>query len=153
GETRLASDVDVDDFTELRKAMAKRWGPHRLGKFIQCVRCVFKHGFDSGKLDRPVRFGPGFSRPSQKTMRLNRAGRGLMMFEAEEIKRMLKAAPQPLKAMILLGVNCGFGNADCGQLPTSALDLDKSWVIFPRPKTGIERRCPLWPETVQAIRD
>jgi integrase len=26
-------------------------------------------------------------------------------------------------------------------------------VRYPRPKTGIDRRCPLWPETVQALKD
>jgi integrase len=55
--------------------------------------------------------------------------------------------------MILLGVNCGFGNADCGTLPLSALGLERGWIDFPRPKTGIGRRCPLWPETVAAIRE
>lgn len=55
--------------------------------------------------------------------------------------------------MILLGINCGFGNADCGKLPKDALDLAGGWVNFPRPKTGIPRRCPLWPETVAALRD
>ena len=54
--------------------------------------------------------------------------------------------------MILLGINAGFGNADCGRLPLSRLDLDGGWVSFPRPKTGIERRCPLWPETMEALR-
>src|SRR5207249_3604231 len=58
-----------------------------------------------------------------------------------------------MKAMVLLGINCGFGNADCGNLPLSALDLDAGWVDYPRPKTGIPRRCPLWPETVQAIKE
>src|SRR5262249_37859885 len=38
-------------------------------------------------------------------------------------------------------------------LPLSALDLDKGWVNFPRPKTAIERRIPLWPETVAALRE
>jgi integrase len=38
-------------------------------------------------------------------------------------------------------------------LPTSALDLRAGWIDFPRPKTAVERRCPLWPETVKAIRD
>jgi integrase len=66
---------------------------------------------------------------------------------------MIAAAKQPLKAMIFLGVNCGFGNHDCATLPQSALDLETGWVNFPRPKTAIERRCPLWPETVQAIRE
>ena len=54
--------------------------------------------------------------------------------------------------MILLGVNCGFGNADCSSLPLSAVDLEGDWMRFPRPKTGIDRRCPLWPETVVALK-
>ena len=54
--------------------------------------------------------------------------------------------------MILLGINCGFGNADCGKPPMAAQDLDAGWLDFPRPKTGIPRRCWLWPETVSAIR-
>jgi integrase len=55
--------------------------------------------------------------------------------------------------MILLGANCGFGNADCGTLPLSALDLEGAVIDYPRPKTGIARRCPLWPETVAALRE
>jgi len=53
----------------------------------------------------------------------------------------------------LLGVNCGFGNHDCATLPRSAVDLDGGWVTYPRPKTGAERRCPLWLETVAALRE
>jgi integrase len=55
--------------------------------------------------------------------------------------------------MLLLGINAGFGNADCANLPLSALDLERGWVDYPRPKTGIARRAPLWPETVEAIRE
>ena len=55
--------------------------------------------------------------------------------------------------MLLLGINAGLGNSDCGNLPLTALDLDGGWVTYPRPKTGIGRRCPLWPETVQALRE
>jgi integrase len=100
-----------------------------------------------------VRFGPGFERPSKKTLRLEKARRGPKMFEAEELRAMLDAARQPLRAMILLGVNCGFGNADCGTLPLAAIDLDGGWISYHREKTGINRRCPLWPETVAALRD
>jgi hypothetical protein len=57
-----------------------------------------------------------------------------------------------MRAMILLGVNAGFGNADCRRLPLSAVNLDAGIVDFARPKTGIPRRCALWPETVAAIR-
>ena len=54
---------------------------------------------------------------------------------------------------MLLGLNCAFGPGDCGELPLSALDLDGGWVTFPRPKTGLPRRCSLWPETVEAIEE
>ncbi len=153
GKSRLVADLDPEDFASLRNKMAKKWGPHRLAKLIQYVRSVCKHGFDAGLIDRPVRFGPGFNRPTKKTLRLHRAEQGVKLFTAAEIQRLLDAAGTSMKAMILLGINCGFGNADCGNLPLSALDLEQGWINYPRPKTGIDRRCPLWPETVTALKE
>jgi integrase len=100
-----------------------------------------------------VHFGPDFRRPSAKTLRKHRQAQGLKLFEAHELRAMLAKAKLPLRAMLLLGINCGFGNSDCGNLPLSALDFERGWVVFARPKTGIERRIPLWPETVQALKD
>jgi integrase len=153
GKRRLLDDLDPDDFTGLRARAAKRFGPHRLAKTIQCVRSVFKHAYEAGLIDRPVRYGPGFNRPSKKTMRLERAKQGARLFTAEEVRRMVAAAGTPLKAMILLAINCGLGNSDVGRLPLAALDLDAGWLDYPRPKTGIGRRCALWPETVAALRE
>ncbi len=154
GKARLAADVDPDDFAALRNKVAKKWGPHRLGsKLIQYTRSLFKHAVDAGLIDRPVRFGPGFKRPAKKVLRLARAEAGPKLFTADEIRRLIAAAGPALKAMLLLGINAGFGNADCGTLPQAALDLNGGWVDFPRPKTGIERKAPLWPETVQAVRE
>jgi len=154
GRARLVSDLDPDDFASLRNKLAKKWGPHRLKKAIQYIRSIFKHAYDADLIDRPVRFGPGFKRPSMKTLRFHRAEQGPKLFTAEEVRNLINAAAGgPLKAMILLGVNCGFGNADCGQLPVSALDLERGIIDFPRPKTGIPRRCVLWPETIQALKE
>jgi len=153
GKNRLVSDLGQDDFAAVRKHMSKRWGPVRIGGFIQRIRSVFKYGYDADLMPTPMRFGPGFARPTKKTLRLERARHGPRMFEAEELRTILAAAGCPMKAMILLGVNCGFGNADCGTLPASSLDLDGGFVNYHRPKTGITRRCPLWPETVAALKE
>jgi integrase len=153
GKSRLLADLDADDFTQLRTRMSKSWGPHMLGKYIQITRCIFKFAFESGLMNTPMRYGPGFKRPSKKTMRLHRAKQGVKLFSAEEVRRMIDGAGMPLQAMILLGINCGFGNADVGNLPLTALDLDAGIIDYPRPKTGIARRCPLWPETIPALRD
>src|SRR5262249_16003320 len=126
---------------------------HRLGKTIQFVRCVFKFAFEAGLAAVPVRFGPGFKRPSKKTIRLQRAKQGAKLFTADEILRLLAGANPQLKAMILLGTNSGFGNSDCATLPQAVVNLETGWIDYPRPKTGIARRCPLWPETVAALRE
>lgn len=73
------------------------------------------------------------------------------MFKPAELRRIVDAADVQLKAMVLLGVNCGYGNNDVAKLPITALDLEGGWIDYPRPKTGVGRRCPLWPETVQAL--
>jgi integrase len=53
--------------------------------------------------------------------------------------------------MLYLGINAAFGNSDCARLPLAALDLKGGRMRFPRPKTGVDRRCSLWPETVAAL--
>src|SRR5262245_35526975 len=104
GKTRLVSDLDTGDFAQLRNRLAKRYGVHGLGTRIQCVRCCFKHAYDAGLIDRPVRFGPGFKRPSKKTIRLHRAEQGPKPFTRDEILRLINAAGMPMKAMILLAI-------------------------------------------------
>ncbi len=153
GKSRLVVDLASEDFGRLRGNLAKRWGPTALGNEVQRVRIVFKYAYDAGLVDRPIRYGPEFRRPSKKTLRKVRAAKGKKLFEKHELLALLDVASAQVKAMMLLGINCGFGNADVGTLPLGALDLDGGWVNYPRPKTGIERRCPLWPETVAAIRD
>jgi integrase len=166
GKARRVDDLDPDDFAALRNRLAKKWGPHRVGKTIQCVRCAFKHALDSGLVAAQVRFGPGFKRPSAKVLRLHRAKQGPKLFTAAEVRALVEGAlvvgkdgPElvqagaQLEAMILLGVNCGLGNSDCGNLPLTALNLGAAMIDYPRPKTGIPRRCPLWPETVAALRE
>lgn len=149
----LVVDLRAEDFNSYRAAIAKVWGHIRVGNEVQRVRTIFKLAYDDGLIGQPVRFGSTFKKPSRKVMRKERAERGLRMFEAIELSKLLEAADQPMKAMILLGVNCGYGNADIAALELRHLDLAAGWSTFPRPKTGIDRRCALWPETIAALRD
>jgi integrase len=153
GKRTAAVSLSPQDFAALKNKLAKRNGPARMSTVVQVIRCAFKHAYESGLLDKPMRFGPVFKRTSKKTLRLHRANQGLKLFTREEIHKLLGAAGTAMKAMILLGVNCGFGNTDCGTLPLVAVDLEAGIIDHPRPKTGIPRRCVLWRETVQAIRD
>jgi len=151
GKTRLVSDLMAEDFDALRQQLAKHLGPVSLGNEIQRVRSVFKYGYDAGLLAVPQRFGAEFKRPSKKVLRLARAAKGPRLIEAEDIRMLIDAADVHVRAMILLAINCGYGNSDCGTLPLDALDLTGGWVIHGRPKTGIARRCRLWPETIGAL--
>ena len=153
GRERLVEDIVVDDFEKLRVTLAKKRGPVALGNEIQRVRMVFKYAYDQGLIDKPIRYGQSFQKPSRKTLRRARATNGPRMFEAIDLRSIVDSASQPLKAMILLGINCGFGQTDVSNLPRSAIDFTKGWIAYPRPKTGIERRCPLWPETVIALQE
>src|SRR5207253_829138 len=78
-----------------RDALAKQYGPVRLGNEIQKVRTIFKYGFEAGLIDKPIRYGPQFKKPSASVMRRHRAKNGERMLEADEVRRLLKkAGPQ-----------------------------------------------------------
>ena len=133
--------------------LTKRWGLVRVNNEIQRVRTTFKWAFDSGLINTAIRWGPGFKKAKPENLEKEKNRKPQKLFSAETIRAILAAAPMPLKAMVLLGINCGFGNSDVGFLPILALDLASGWIDFPRPKNGRRRRCKLWGETVQALRE
>ncbi len=166
GKTRLVADLGPDDFADLRKEMAKDWGPVTLGNVIQRVCMAFAFASDNDLIDRAVRYGQAFKRRSRKVVRVDRAKKGPKLFTAGDVRALIDGAlvtgaggpervraGKPMRAMVLLGINCGLGSADCGRLTRAAVDLDAALIEFPRPKTGIARRCELWPETVASLRE
>lgn len=151
GKDRPVDDLRADDFAKFHKHLATGRGAHAQANEIRRTRSVFKYAFDAELIERPVRLGPMFKAPPKKIMRQLRNLAGKRMFEPFEIHLLLASAGTQMRAMILIAANTGFGNADVGLVPLKALDLEGGWVDFPRPKTAVQRRCPLWPETIEAI--
>ena len=153
GWSRRVDDLQSDDFEKLRTQIGKTRGPVALSNEIGRARVIFKYAADNRLIPLSVPYGQNFRKPSRKALRIERAKRGIRIFEADEIKRLIAKASIPMKAMILLGINAGLGQSDLSQLPKSAINLETGWLNYPRPKTGIERRCPLWPETIAALQE
>lgn len=105
---------------------------------------MFRFGYESDLFDRPVKYGMHFDR----VPRVYVEGR---TFAPGELRSLIDNARQPIKAMVLLGINCGFGNTDCATLRWA--DVKAGFIDQPRHKTGAPRRCPLWPETLAALEE
>jgi integrase len=153
GKNRRVTDLKPVQFDRFKANFAKTLSPVTLGNEVNRVRVILNWAFEQGLLQTPIRFGPGFKRPSKKVMRLEKAKRGSKMIEAADLRKLLDKATVQMKAMIMLGVNAGLGNTDVAELQSRHLDLDGGWIDYPRPKTGVGRRCKLWPETITAIRE
>jgi integrase len=154
GPGRAVVDLGPDDFEKLRTEISKGRAAYTVkGQVIQS-RTIFVYAYENRLIDRPVVFGQAFSIPTAKEIRRARRVRGVRLFEAAEIRTLIDKASIPVKAMVLLGINCGFGNTDLSELQESSIDWTEGREVidFPRPKTGVERRCPLWSETVQALK-
>lgn len=153
---RMVETLRPDDFAKLRTDLSngkrkQSRGAVSVSNDVGRTRSLFKYAFDMGWLATPVRFGPEFKKPSKKIIRKQRRHNGSRAFTADELRKLLANATQPLRAMIWLAINCGFGQSDLSSLPISAVDLKGGWINFPRPKTGADRRCPLWLPTQLAL--
>lgn len=140
------------DFAQLRADIAKTRNAVALSTEVQRCRTVFRFAVHEHHIDKPVRMGTNFTKARKVSVRHERNARPAKFIAANEIRDLLDSASVHLRAMILLGINCAYGQTDLAELTIASVDLDHGWVVFPRPKTAINRRCPLWPETVDALR-
>lgn len=131
--------------------------PKTIKNLIQRMHTVFRYAHDNQLSESPIRWGAGFDVPSNKTLRADQAAQphlGHRDLAPEQIADVLaceKISPE-IRAMVLLGINCGMGNGDCARLQFRHINLDTGWLDYPRPKTGVTRRAWLWPETIEALK-
>jgi integrase len=151
GKVKPAEGLRGDDFDRVVEAYSKRWGPVRQLNAIRTVRAAFKFALEEELIDRPVRFGQNFSGPKKRELRLHRATKGERMLEPRQLRSLINEATGCLKPAILLGVNCGFIPVDVVRLRPQ--HIAGGYINLVREKTGILRRCPIWPETQAALAD
>jgi integrase len=145
------SAIRPDHFVAFRDSRAATLNVVSIGNEITRIRSWFKFLHESKALKNAPDFGPDFRKPSARILRRHRKVSGKKLFSPTDILSLIDEAGTTLRAMIYLGINCGFGPGDCAHLPVSAVDLASGWIDFPRPKTEVDRLCPLWPETVEAM--
>ena len=151
GLRRAVSTLNPVDFLDLLNAVA-HLGPEARKGVVTKTRGIFRWAWEHRLTPEPVNHGPDFRPPPAKARRLAKRQAGERMFEAKQIHQVLKLADPQMRALILLGINGGFGNNDAAQLPVSAVDLRGGWLQYDRTKTESYRRVPLWQATVRAIK-
>jgi integrase len=146
-----AKNLAPQHFEKFLAALQSRYkAPASRGKRVGIIRSVFKYGYDNRLIERPTHFGSEFKKPTAKTYREHRNTIGDRSFSNAEVKALLAVATVQEKAMVLLGLQAGFGNTEISELPKTAINGD--WVQWPRAKTAINRLVPLWKETKSALR-
>jgi integrase len=122
-----------------------------LHKFITMARTLFGYAFKSDLIDVPVKYGERFDKPPKRVIRLHRAEQAAKLIEAADVWKLLDRAEPQFRAMLLLALNCGYGQTDCSELCRSAVEVRPGWIDSPRRKSGVGRRAPLWDETIAAL--
>lgn len=157
GDQRRVHSLAPADFAKAREQLAVTCGPDAMNRNLTLIRQMFKWGVKELLIPAEPPYGHSFAKESRKNVRKSHrdatAKHGRKVFSPVEIQKLVSIAPPQLKAMILLAVNAGFANTDCAVLPKSAVNLDTGFIEWRREKTGIDRRCPLWPVTVDAVRE
>ncbi|MEC8554070.1 MAG: hypothetical protein VXZ82_03595 [Planctomycetota bacterium] len=130
-----------------------------MGNEVTRVKTAFEWCYENRVIKEPVYFGSEFREPPRKAVRRHRRESGKKLFTAEDIWKLLDEAGLHLRAMILLGINCGYGPHDCATLPLSAVDPRRAWIVLGQKQRSTEyvrygqRQLTRWQQVPLAVRD
>lgn len=156
----IVEEMTYEDFADLRSKMFEsvgdpevKVGPTTATNRIRMAKVALRY-IETIVPKFRIDFGKSLRGASAKAKRKSKAEQpegGRKLHTALEIRTAVQAANPDVKAMLLLGINCAFGNLDCGRLTWKYLDLKKGWHSYHREKTFVPRRAKLWPETIAAL--
>lgn len=153
GTDRPIESLRPMDFERYQADYSLRNNPVSVGNEVTRIKTMLKWLERTGRT-KHIDTGPDFRKPPDRVVRRHKRERGKMLFTAKQIRDILNESGLRMRAMILLGINCGYHNADCESLTTTILreGVYTGWLDNARIKTEVERRCRLWPETIAASR-
>ncbi len=144
GQGRKIRNICTLDLQSYKRRLQSQYGSaHRLNLHLGTMKAMFRWARKNDILEHI----PNIEAVSRgKIIHQQR-----FTFNSQEITRLLVAANAKMRAMIWLGVNCGFGCTDCARLKWNDIDFEHHRVKLARNKTGVPRNLPLWPETINAM--
>jgi len=142
GPNQMVSDVSTVDLQNFRAALIKKG--KSTNNYISAIKAMYNWAADNEVID---------TIPNLKAIKKVPKTKGKKpILTPTQIKKLLEYANPQMKAMIWMGLNCGFGCTDCAELLWENLDLNTGRVNFARTKTGMGRNLPLWKETVKCLK-
>ena len=139
----IVDELTVERFAAWKISLSDRgYSAESISHFLGAVRAMCRFAEDAGLIERSPRLTRVKNAPRV-------VGKAKQLYTQEQIKKLLDAADGHMRAMILLGLNCGFGPKDLGDLRWS--HFGRGCVTLARSKTGVEQSFNLWPETARAV--
>lgn len=156
GLDRKVAALRPRDFAAARRRLVALREPVSVNLAVSAMRSAFRWAHEVDDLiDALPAYGDSWKPLPRAALRRGRRGKGFpggrRHFHPEEVRALLEAASPLMRAAILLGVSAGMLAADLAVLRADQVDLERGWIDDLRPKTGVPRRAPVWPETREAI--
>ncbi len=149
---RPVSSLGAADFATLKTRWSKGRSIITVSGDVRRLKAAFRWGLNEGLLPKLPQYGSGFKPAPARAVRLAKSQRAALMFEADELRLLVDSAGVQLKAIVLLGANAALLPVDIARLEFEEIDLDRSTLRQARGKTGVDRQCWLWPQTVEAVK-
>ena len=138
-------DFTVEMFAAWKISLRQRdYSGESINHYLSAVRSMFVFAEETGVLDK----SPRLKRVKNESPK-DVGAKEKPLYTPEQISSLLGQADVQLRAMLLLGLNCGFGPKDLQDLTWDHILADR--ISLPRSKTGVSQTFLLWPETQQAL--
>ena len=153
GESKPVNSFEPEDFIRYKRDRSKKLNIISMGNEIQRIRTAFKWLKQSKLIREEPEYGPDFKKASKLQLRRHKRSVGSKCYQPKQIHDILAECSPHIRAMVMLGINCGYGPTDIAllELDTFQLACDTGFIEYARRKTEIARCAWMWPETRQAI--